>query len=77
MPARAELPTLASFWAGERATLADHLHTALARAFEERSCDSVGYEAAAACAYVDPATAASMLASTFGADAALLATILR
>jgi hypothetical protein len=77
MPARADVPTLASFWAAERSALADHVHTALARAFEERSCDSVGYEAAAACAYVDPAAAAPMLAGAFGADAALLSTVLR
>ncbi len=76
-PARAALPTLADFWAGERAVLADHLGTALARGFDERSCDSVGYEAAAACAYVDPSAAAPMLADAFGADAALLATVLR
>ncbi|HEY1552199.1 MAG TPA: hypothetical protein VGG28_30440 [Kofleriaceae bacterium] len=76
-PTRAELPTLANFWVGERAALADHVRAALARAFQEGSCDGSGYEAAAACAYVDPTAAAPMLAGTFGADAALLATVLR
>jgi hypothetical protein len=76
MPTRADLPTLASFWAVERTALADHLRVALARSFDERSCDSVGYEAAAACAYVDPAAAAQALAPAFGGDATLLAPLL-
>ncbi|HEY1812767.1 MAG TPA: hypothetical protein VGG74_10505 [Kofleriaceae bacterium] len=75
-PSRAELPTLAHFWAVERATLADHLRTELARAFHERACTGASYEAAAECAYVDPSAAAPALAAAFGGDAPLLALLL-